>query len=79
MSNIPPPCLSIQQRDNPRGLSLCPNKLIPQLTRQSKVQGRMQIPEGLIEFTAISWQPTLAVNQLIVLTVCLGDAASSFL
>lgn len=57
-----------QLRDNQPGLILCSNKLIPQLTRQSKVQGRTQIPEGLIE-------STLALNRFVARAVCLRDAA----
>lgn len=56
-----PPVCPFQQRDNQRGLILCPNKLIPPLTRKSKVQGRMQILEGLTE-------PKLALNQLMAHT-----------
>ncbi len=45
-------------RDNQWDLIPCPNKLIPQLTCKSKVQGQMQIPER-------QTVPNLAVNQLI--------------
>lgn len=65
---IYPHVCPFQQLGNQRGLILCPNKLIPQLTSQSKVQGWTQIPHGLIE-------SKLAVNQLFTCTVCLGDAA----
>lgn len=58
ISNIPHLCLSIPSVGQPVRPNPSPNKLIPQLTCKSKVQGQMQIPEK-------QTVANLAVNQLI--------------